>query len=129
MKFLVATFLTALLAFAAGLFFPWWAIAITSFIVAVAIHQNGLAAFLSGFLGLALLWGITAVLIDFMNNHLLATKIASVLPLGGSVVLLILVTAFVGGLVGGFAAMTGSFLRGPVRKIRKYETTDEAVVA
>jgi hypothetical protein len=45
------------------------------------------------------------------NQGILSAKIASVLPLGGSAVLLILVTAIVGGLVAGFAAMSGSYLR------------------
>ncbi len=111
MKFIVAILLSALLAFAGGLFFPWWVIAITSFIVGALIHQRALIAFVAGFLGVALLWGGLALWIDNQNRHLLATKIANVLPLGGSAIALIGVTALVGGLVSGFAAMTGSYLR------------------
>jgi LPS O-antigen subunit length determinant protein (WzzB/FepE family) len=36
---------------------------------------------------------------------------AQVLPLGGNTVVLIIVTGIVGGLVAGFAALAGSFLR------------------
>ncbi len=111
MKFTVALLLTALLAFAEGLFFPWWTIAIASFVVAVFIHQKPLKAFLAGFLGLFLLWGGYAVFIDLKNEHVLSQKIALILPLGGSYVVLILVTAFVGGLVGGLGALTGSFTK------------------
>ena len=111
MKFIVAIFLSALLAFAGGLFFPWWSIAVTSFIVAVCIHLRALIAFLAGFLGVAMLWGGLAVWIDNQNQHLLATKIANVLPLGGSAIYLIAVTALIGGLVSGFGAMTGAYLR------------------
>jgi hypothetical protein len=111
MTFIVATLLSALLAFAAGLFFQWWVLAITSFIVGVLIHQRAFIAFLSGFLGVAALWGGLAFWMDLQNQHILATKIASVLPLAGSPVYLIGVTALVGGLVSGFAAMTGSYLR------------------
>ena len=51
MKFLSAVILTALLAFATGLYgvMPWWSFAITSLIVAMAVHQKAGKAFLSGF--------------------------------------------------------------------------------
>lgn len=111
MKFLVATILTALLAFISGLFLPWWGIAITSLLVAVIIHQKAGKAFLSGWLGVFILWAGLAWWIDSKNNHILSKKIASVLPLGGNYLLLILVTGFIGGLVAGLAAMSGSFLR------------------
>ena len=45
------------------------------------------------------------------NHHLLSRKMADIFQLGGSSLLLIIVTAFVGALVGGFAAMSGSSLR------------------
>lgn len=113
MKFITATILTVLLAFIAGIlsFSPWWGFAITSFLVAILVHQKGWKAFLSGFLGLFLLWAGLAWWIDMQNNSLLSSKIAAILPLGGNSVLLILVTGFVGGLVSGLATITGSYLR------------------
>lgn len=111
MKFIIALLLSALLAFAESLFFSWWSIAVACLLVAVFIHQKPWKAFLSAFLGLFLLWGILALIIDINNEHLLSAKIASLLPLGGSSILLVLVTALVGGLVGGFAGLTGSYLR------------------
>ena len=111
MKFLVATVLTALLAFISGLFLPWWGIAITSLLVAVLVHQKAGKALLAGFLGVFLLWAGLAWWIDMKNNGVLSKKIASVLPLGGNAILLILVTGIVGGLVAAMAAMSGSFLR------------------
>ena len=114
MKFLVSILLTALLAFIAGLFLPWWSIAIAGFLVAVLVHQGAARAFFSGFLGLFLLWGGLASWINLKNDGILASKIALVLPLGGNAILLILVTAVVSGLVAGFAAISGSYLRSPV---------------
>ncbi|MDZ4807785.1 MAG: hypothetical protein SGI96_05890 [Bacteroidota bacterium] len=111
MKFLTATFLTALLAFISGLFLPWWGIAITSLLVAVLVHQKAGKAFLAGMLGVFLLWAGLAWWIDMKNNGVLSKKVAAVLPLGGNALLLILLTGIVGGLVAGFAAMSGSFLR------------------
>ena len=111
MKFLVATLLTALLAFISGLFFPWWGIAITSLLVAVLVHQKAGKAFLSGFTGVFLLWGALALWINIKNQGVLSAKIAYVLPLNGNTVYLIGITAIIGGLVAGFAALSGSFLR------------------
>jgi hypothetical protein len=111
MKFIVTVLLTALLAFVGGIWFPWWTIAIAAFIIAIVIAPRPGRAFLAGFLGIFLLWALIALIIDIKNQSLLSVKIASVLPLGGNTFLLILVTALIGGLVGGFGAMTGSYLR------------------
>jgi hypothetical protein len=111
MKFIVAIILTALLAFAGGLWFGWWIITIATFVIALLVHQRAGKAFLSGFLGVFLLWGALAWWMDIKNEHVLSKKIAEVLPLGGNSLLLILVTALAGGLAGGFGAMSGSYLR------------------
>lgn len=116
MKFLTAIILTALLGYAAALYFPWWSFAVASFIVALTIHQKAAKAFFAGFLGLFLLWGIHAFIIDSANEHILSKKIAVLLPLGGSSILLIFVTAFIGGLIAAFAALTGSLARKSIRK-------------
>ena len=113
MKFITAMLLTVLLTFAIGLFtfLPWWSFAIISVVVAATIHQKPWKAFLAAFTGVFLLWGALAFNIDYANQHLLATKVAGILPLGGSYILLIVITAMVGGLVAGFSALSGSYLR------------------
>jgi hypothetical protein len=117
MKFVTATILTALLAFISGLFLPWWAMAITSLLIAVLIHQKAGKAFLAGFLGLFLLWAGLAWWIDMKNGGVLSAKVATILPLGGSSMAIILATGFIGGLVAGLAAMAGSYLRAtPAKK-------------
>jgi hypothetical protein len=117
MKFIAAMLLSAILAFISGLFLPWWGMAITSMLVALLIHQNGGRSFLSGFLGVFLLWAMLAWWIDMKNNGMLSHRIASVLPLGGNSLLLILVTGLIGGLAAGMGALTGSFLRAPKRSV------------
>ena len=111
MKFIVAILLTSLLAFAESLYFPWWTIAIAAFMVGVFIHQKPFKAFGSGFLGLFILWAGQSLIIDLQNDHILSQRVAAVLPLGGSSVAIIIVTAIIGGLVGGFGALTGSFVK------------------
>ena len=111
MKVLVAVILTALLAVVGGLYFPWWTIAIASFISVLLIPMRTTKAFLAGFLGIFILWAILAWWIDVKNDSILSRKVAQIFPLGGSSFLLILVTAFIGGLVGGLGALCGSYLR------------------
>jgi hypothetical protein len=111
MKFFVAIILTMLLAFAGGLWLPWWSIAIAAFLIALLVHQKAGRAFLSGFIAVFLLWGALASWIDIKNEGILSKRIADVLPLGSSSVVLILVTAIVGALVAGFGAVSGSYLR------------------
>jgi hypothetical protein len=111
MKFLVAAILTALLAFVGGLWLGWWVIAVAAFLIALLVHQKAGKAFVSGFVGVFILWGALAWWIDMKNESVLSKKIAEVLPLGGNSLLLILITAFVGALVAGFGAMSGSYLR------------------
>jgi hypothetical protein len=62
------------------------------------------------------LWSGLAWWITIKNHGILSAKIANVLPLSGNTFLLILVTGLVGGLVGGFGAMTGSYLRSSPRR-------------
>lgn len=111
MRFLVALLLTALLAFIASLYFEWWVIAIAAFIVGVMVLQKAWKAFLAGFAAIFLLWASLAKWMDNANESILSQKIASLLGLDGNSILLILITGLVGGLVGGFAALSGSYIR------------------
>lgn len=115
MKFITSVLLTALLGFAVVLFLGWWTFAITSFIVAMVIPQKAGAAFLSAFLGIFLLWFFQIYLIDSANEHLLSTKVALLFPLDGSYFALMVTTAFLGGLISGFAGLTARFLRASKR--------------
>jgi len=108
MKFILSTLLTAALAFIAGIWLPWWSIAIVALAVAILLRLSPGYGFLAGFLGIFLCWALTASWIDVQNDGILSSKVSQLLPLGGSRLLLILVTGLVGGLIGGFAALTGS---------------------
>lgn len=117
MKFLVALLLTAILSFLAGIYIEWWwFFAVIAFVVAILVHQKAGKAFASGFLGLFLLWGGLAYWIDVKNESILSSKIADLLPLGGSSFLLVVITGFIGGIVAGLAALSGSYLRSTNQK-------------
>jgi len=111
MKFIVVLLLTALLGYTAPLYLSWWSFAITSFIIALFVRQRPFAAFVAGFLGMFVLWGMMVMIIDNANEHILSHKIAQILPLNGSSVMLIFITALIGGLVSGFSALSGSLAR------------------
>lgn len=112
MKFWLSVLLIAALSFAACLFLPWWVIAIAGFVVALVIPQRPWRSFLAGFLALFLLWAGLSFIISSGNDHLLAHKISLLFIKTDNPILLILLTGFIGGLVGGLGSLTGSFVRG-----------------
>jgi len=115
MKFIFSILLVGLVTYAIGIYgtLPWWSFVVTNLIIAIALPIKPLQSFIAGALGVGALWAGLAFGIDLANNHILSTKVAQILPLGGSYIALIIVTAFVGALLGGFASLTGSFVRKP----------------
>ena len=111
MKFFISLVLIALLSMAACLYLPWWVIAIVAFIVAALIPQKPGWSFLSGFTALFLLWGLLAWYLSSNNNHILAHKMSQVILKKDSPSSLVLITAVIGAVVAGFAALAGSYIR------------------
>ena len=111
MKFIVSILLIALLSAAAGLFLPWYSIAPVALLVTALIPQQPFKSFLTGFIALFLLWGLLSAYISVSNNHLLAHKVALIIFKKDDPYLLLFATAFVGAIVAGFGALTGSYLR------------------
>lgn len=115
MKFILSIVLVALVTYAIGIYgnLPWWSFVVTNLMIAIALPIKPLQSFFAGALGVGALWAGLAFGIDMANNHILSSKVAQILPLGGSYIALIIVTAFVGALLGGLASLTGSFVRIP----------------
>ena len=111
MKFTASIVLIALLSAAAGLYLPWWSIAPAAFLVAAVIPQKPFLSFLAGFLALLLLWGLLSWYISNNNEQVLAHKVSLLILKQDNPGLLIMVTALIGAVVAGFAALAGSFLR------------------
>jgi len=91
-----------------ALFMPWYCIAFAAFVMGYLLKSN--ANFLAGFFAIAALWMFNAWLIDSDSSSDLAERVANLFALKHKT-LLFLIMAAVGGLVGGFAALTGSLLR------------------
>jgi hypothetical protein len=115
MKFILSIVLVALVTYAIGIYgnLPWWSFVVTNLMIAIALPIKPLQSFFAGALGVGALWAGLAFGIDMANNHILSSKVAQILPLGGSYIALIIVTAFLGALLGGLASLTGSFVRKP----------------
>jgi hypothetical protein len=111
MKFFFSTLLIALLSYLLCLYGPWWTIALAAFVVALAVKQSPWRSFGAGFMALFLLWGILAFATSGSNAHLLAGRVAEMVLKVNKPSLLILLTAFIGATVAGFAALTGTYLR------------------
>lgn len=82
-----------------------------AFIIPIVIPQTHLASFISGFVALFLLWGIMSLWISTSNGNILAHRVSLLIFKADNPYLLILVTALIGAMIAGFAALTGSFLR------------------
>ncbi len=91
-------------------FFPWWSIVIAAGITGLIFSENAAVSFSYGFLGVLLLWGVTAFLIDSENAGLLSQKMGEIFGGIGSIGM-VCATALLGGIIGGFGAMTGTLGR------------------
>ncbi len=94
-------------AFILNLFLPWWSIAIPGVVFGYLFKEKAVASFLWGFLALFLLWGGQALYIHVANDGIMSGRIAEMLGVG-SPLIVVLITAVLGGFVSGLATMTGS---------------------
>jgi hypothetical protein len=115
MKFILQLFLIIILAHILELFLPWYYIAVAAFLGGYTLKSK--ANFVAGFLAIALLWSMKAWWIDTGSSTDLAQRVANIL-LVKQKLLLYLLTAVIGGLVGGFATLSGALLK---RKSRTFK--------
>lgn len=109
-KWITTTVLIIVCAFGLHFIFPWWCIVIPCFLLA-AWSKLGLAkSFFAGFIGIAVLWGIYSIYKDLGNDGIMSEVVAGIFSLNSGA-LMILITAILGGLIGGMAATAGSSLR------------------
>lgn len=111
MKFYIHALMNILISFIGCLYFPWWSIAVFSFLFAFIIFQQAWYSFLSSFVAIFLLWGLLSWWISNNNHHILAHKVSLIILKTDSPLLLILLTAVIGGIIAGLAAFSGSNLR------------------
>lgn len=89
----------------------WWLVGVAAFFIGTFTgNRGGTRSFFIGFWGIALLWTGIAFYKSFPNEFMLAEKMSKLLMLGNSPFAVLGVTALVGGLVGGFSALSGNSL-------------------
>ena len=99
-----------------GYFFEWWTVAIAAFIGGAIFGKSSGETFVKGMIAVIIVWLLMVCYSHFSTQGILSNKIAQILPMGGNVGILIVVTVLIGGLVGGFGAMSGFFVRNLFRK-------------
>ena len=123
MRFFLRYFLILILSYPLGFLVPWWGTALVAFVVGAILSerrkrrvfakkQPPARSFLAGFLAIFLLWGGIAYYYNLQNANFLAEKVSQLFtqspPIPGPY-LLILLTALIGGILGGLSALTGNF--------------------
>jgi hypothetical protein len=115
-RFAIQVLIIIILASILELVLPWWSIAIAGFTGGLVFRSS--FNFIAGFLGIGILWLITSLYIDFAAIVPLTNRVADIFMMNK--VALFALTALLGGLVGGFAAMAGSALRKDKRRMKYY---------
>ena len=107
MKVVISIIVTGVIAYFAESLGPWWIGAVVAFVVAAIAQLKLGEAFLTGFIGIGIMWGLSAGVIDAANDSILSQRIGQLLG-GLSPTLLIVLTSLIGAIVGGVAALSGA---------------------
>ena len=110
MLFLIKVALIAALSYAGSLFFPWWIVVVAAFLGGAIIPSKMINSFLSGFLGVGLLWLVFAWLSDMRADSIISDRIAPLFQLGEPA-MIILASALIGGIIGGMGALSGDLFK------------------
>ncbi|MBB6461273.1 hypothetical protein [Flammeovirga kamogawensis] len=90
--------------------FPWWIIVVPCFVFGAFRDTNKfLNSFLTGFISIALLWGTYAALIQLYTGSELSSRISVMFHLPSNDFVGI-VSALIGGFVGGLSALCGDLI-------------------
>jgi len=103
--------LIAVVSFGLQFLLPWWIIVIVAFAVELLFGGQTSLAFFSGFYGIFIYWLAYAAIIDIQTGFLLSKKIALLFHLPQWSLIVALVTALIGGTVGGLGSLTGNLFR------------------
>ncbi len=103
--------LIAVISLLAQLVLPWWSVAIVAFAVCFWRSTSAGRAFWHGFAGVALVWLLYALMIHVRTDGILTGRMGQLIFKADGAVFPLLVTALLGGLVGGLAAMSGYYVR------------------
>ena len=115
MKFFLRLIFIAILTYFLSMIAPWWILAVVALAGGAIIPGKWFTVFVSGFLGVGIVWMGYAWKLDAENESMFTSTMTNILPVGDPMVLIIL-TGAIGGLCGGFSALSGSLLRQPKKQ-------------
>lgn len=118
MKFIGSLLLNLGLGFVLTAFLPWWSVVISTFLIAFFLRIDGWKSFLAGFISMIVLWSGLAMFLDIQNGEILSNKVAELFQLPSNS-LLVYITGLIGGILGGFGALTGHFFKGMISPEKK----------
>jgi hypothetical protein len=110
MRFLLIVIGIALLSWGVTWIMPWWSVVLVAAVFCAAARIRPGRAFRAGFLGVFLFWGTADLVVSSANDHLLAGRMGLLFHLPHWS-LFILVSAVVGGLVGGLGGWSGAAIQ------------------
>ncbi|MEP0712268.1 hypothetical protein [Algoriphagus sp.] len=110
MKFILFTFITAILVLVFNSFLPYWGVMILIAAFAALVGNNGAGAFFAGGLGMALAWLGTSIYISTVSGSQLPENMSSLMGLSSSLGLFA-ATAILGFLLGALSGLSGSLFR------------------
>ncbi|MEO9967085.1 MAG: hypothetical protein ABJF11_14900 [Reichenbachiella sp.] len=110
MIFLFRLLLIAVFTYLLALISPWWSTIFCAALVAFFLPGNNFNAFLSGFMGVGLVWMVMAWKVDIETASIMSAKMVELFPVDDSN-MLIIVAAIVGGFAGALGAFSGNSFR------------------
>ncbi|MEP0369342.1 MAG: hypothetical protein ABJN36_02275 [Cyclobacteriaceae bacterium] len=118
MKFLARLILISIFTYGLSLYAPWWILFVVTFGVCFGIHGSSINTFIGGFLGVGLVWLVTAWILDYQSNAAFTDKMVQLFPVEDGILLVIL-SGIIGGVCGGLGALTGNSFKQLFVKQRK----------
>jgi hypothetical protein len=118
MKFLLFTLLSALVVVFLNIVAPYWAVMIALTVLAGIIRPSVWGGFFGGGLGMGLIWLGQTVYISAVTSSTLPDKMGALMGLGSGLNLMLL-TAVLGFILGGFSGLLGVMFRNLVQKNRR----------
>src|SRR3954468_5538176 len=120
--FTVKVLIIAISSFILTLFLPWYTVAIVAFFTGIFLSNKPGNNFLAGFFGVGLFWLAYTLFLDLMNDQILSSKIALLFSKGlGSTItspILIIITTFLGAIIGGLSSFAGALIMDDGSKAR-----------
>ncbi len=112
--FIIKLLIISVLSFALSFFLPWYTPFFICFLTGIILSNKPGNNFLAGLLGVGIFWLFYALFLDLKNEHVLSSKIATLFSTSLNTQItnsvLIMVTTFLGAILGGLSAMSGAMI-------------------